>query len=137
MGHGFCALPLPALLTLWEDIGKRLMAAAAGDFVVALYNPVSKRRRKQLVLARDLLLTARPPETPVILARNLGRDGEAVSVITLGELEPGRVDMLTLVLVGSTNSRRLETGAGVRVYTHRGYGERGQATAKRDSSGTE
>jgi len=127
LGHDFCAISLSDLLTPWDDIKRRLRAAAAGDFVVALYNPVSKRRKTQLIDARDILLSARPPETPVILARNLGRDGEAVSVIDLGELDPERVDMLTLVLIGSSRSRRLETGAGVRVYTPRGYGDKAEA----------
>ena len=105
-------------------IEKRLEAAAAADFVVALYNPVSKRRQKLLTRARDILLSGRPPETPVVLARNLGRDGEAVDVITLGELTPDHADMLTLVLVGSSRTRRMDKGSGPRVYTPRGYGDR-------------
>ena len=121
LGHDFCAISLSDLLTPLEDIRRRLQAAAAGDFVVALYNPVSKRRKKQLVMARDILLSARPRETPVVLARNLGRDGEAITVITLAELEPAMVDMLTLVLIGSSNTRVMDTSNGPRVYTPRGY----------------
>ena len=121
LGHDFCAISLSDLLTPLEDIQRRLEAAAAGDFVVALYNPVSKRRKKQLVMARDILLSARPRETPVVLARNLGRDGEAITVITLAELEPAMVDMLTLVLIGSSNTRVMDTSNGPRVYTPRGY----------------
>jgi cobalt-precorrin 5A hydrolase/precorrin-3B C17-methyltransferase len=83
-------------------IEQRLRAAAAGDFVVAFYNPVSQRRRSQLASARSILLTARPPETPVAIARNLGRDGECVTITTLAALDPDQVDMLSLVLVGSS-----------------------------------
>ena len=127
LGHDFCAISLSDLLTPWDDIERRLEAAAAGDFVVALYNPVSKRRRKQLIEARDILLSARPPETPVVLARNLGRDGESVTVVALSELDPASVDMLTLVLVGSSRTRMIGSGANARVYTPRGYGDKLEA----------
>ncbi|MDA0306003.1 MAG: precorrin-3B C(17)-methyltransferase [Proteobacteria bacterium] len=120
LGHDFCAISLSDLLTPIEDIERRLRAAAAGDFVVALYNPVSKRRKKQLAMARDILLTARPEATPVILARNLGRDGETVDVITLGDLTVDMVDMLTLVMIGSSQTRVIK-GSPPRVYTPRGY----------------
>ncbi len=97
-------------------------AAAAADFVVALYNPVSAARRDQLEVARDILLGHRPAETPVVLARNLGRDGESLRVVTLGALSAADADMLTLVLVGSSATRRIERGdGGVWVYTPRGY----------------
>jgi len=66
-------------------------------------------------------LTARPSETPVVLARNLGRDGETINVIDLADLTPDVVDMLTLVLVGSSNTRRVTRGGGRWVYTPRGY----------------
>ena len=121
LGHDFCAISLSDLLTPLDDIRRRLEAAAAGDFVVALYNPVSKRRKKQLVMARDILLSARPPQTPVVLARNLGRDGETITVIALADLDPEMVDMLTLVLIGSSNTRVLDSTNGPRVYTPRGY----------------
>jgi cobalt-precorrin 5A hydrolase/precorrin-3B C17-methyltransferase len=121
LGHDFCAISLSDLLTPWADIERRLAAAAAADFVVALYNPVSKRRRAHLVTARDILLQSRPAETPVVLARNLGRQGETVDVIRLDELHPERVDMLTLVLVGSSRTRLIERGVNRWVYTPRGY----------------
>jgi cobalt-precorrin 5A hydrolase/precorrin-3B C17-methyltransferase len=127
LGHDFCAISLSDLLTPSDDIERRLRAAADGDFVVAFYNPVSKRRRKLLAIARDILLEARPPKTPVILARNLGRTDEEVQVITLGDLEVDMVDMLTLVMVGSSQSRTFETSGGVRVYTPRGYEKKMEA----------
>ncbi len=126
LGHDFCAISLSDLLTPWADIERRLTAAAAGDFVVALYNPASKRRQDQLIQARDILLSGRPAETPVILARNLGRAREAVTVIALKDLAPERVDMLTLVLIGSSNTRAVARGSGHWVYTPRGYERKGR-----------
>jgi cobalt-precorrin 5A hydrolase/precorrin-3B C17-methyltransferase len=67
------------------------------------------------------LRAGRGPETPVALARNLGRDGEAVTLHRLGDDWVGAVDMLTLVLVGSTATRRLDLAGGPRLYTPRGY----------------
>ena len=122
LGHDFCAISLSDLLTPWEVIERRLKAAAAGDFVVALYNPVSQRRRDQLVKARGLLLEGRPGATPVVLARNLGREGERVTVTSLEALTPDQVDMLTVVLVGSSQSRIVvRPDGGHWVYTPRGY----------------
>lgn len=124
VNHDFCTISLSDLLTPWETIEKRLKAAAEADFVVCFYNPVSQRRRDQLARARDILLTGRPPETPVILARQLGRPEENVKIITLGELTPDHADMLTLVMVGSSESRRLTLGGRERVYTPRGYAKK-------------
>jgi len=121
IGHDFCTVSLSDLLTPWEVIENRLEAAAAGDFIVALYNPVSKRRRTQLVAARDAMLRHRPAATPVILGRNLGREGETLTVIRLDELEPDRVDMLTLVLIGNSQTRHIRRGTRAWVYTPRGY----------------
>ncbi len=125
LGHDFCAISLSDLLTPWEAIEQRLRAAAAGDFVVAFYNPVSRRRRTQLAAAKDILLRHRPPETPVVLARNLGRDGESVTVVTLRDLRIEDIDMLTLVIVGSSATRAVaRPDGGVWVYTPRGYAKK-------------
>lgn len=124
LGHDFCAISLSDLLTPRAQILKRLQAAADGDFVVALYNPVSKRRRELLDIARDTLLKARPAETPVLLASNLGRAGEALRLRTLETLATDEVDMLTVVLIGSSASRLVETPDGPRLYTPRGYRKR-------------
>ncbi|EFO33045.1 precorrin-3B C17-methyltransferase [Roseibium sp. TrichSKD4] len=125
LGHDFCAISLSDLLTPWEAIEKRLHAAASGDFVVAFYNPVSKRRRSQLAAAREILLKHRPAETPVVLGVNLGRPEETVRVTTLGALTVDEVDMLTTVLVGSSNSKAVLRGDGRPfVYTPRGYAKR-------------
>ncbi|UWQ99873.1 precorrin-3B C(17)-methyltransferase [Rhodobacteraceae bacterium S2214] len=121
LGHDFCAISLSDLLTPREDIVKRLKAAAEGDFVIAFYNPVSMRRRTLLAEARDILLQHRPPETPVMLASSLGRPEEHVRYRRLDELEVDEVDMLTVVLVGSSHSRLAQLGTGPRMFTPRGY----------------
>ena len=103
-------------------IEQRIRAAAAGDFVVAIYNPVSQRRTTQLGELRRVFLEHRPAATPVILARNLGRAGETIRLLTLGELDAGQVDMLTLVMIGSSETRTVPRGdGGAWVYTPRGY----------------
>ncbi len=131
LGHDFCAISLSDMLTPWPVIEKRLEAAAEGDFVVALYNPVSKRRTRQLARAAEVLRAHRPGDTPVVFARNLGRDGEAVTVLTLDELAPERVDMLTVVLVGSSATRRVpRNNRGCWVYTPRGYAAKTNKTSE-------
>jgi cobalt-precorrin 5A hydrolase/precorrin-3B C17-methyltransferase len=115
--HDFCTISLSDRLTPWDVIEKRLQAAAAGDFVVALYNPRSKGRDWQLARAQALLLAGRPGTTPVALARQLGRPEEQVSLHTLGDLPIEQVDMLTLVLVGNSTSRTQDG----RMVTPRGY----------------
>jgi cobalt-precorrin 5A hydrolase/precorrin-3B C17-methyltransferase len=116
--HDFCTISLSDRLTPWEVIERRLQAAASGDFVVALYNPRSRGRDWQLARARTLLLEGgRPATTPVVLARQLGRAEEAVSLHTLEFLPLDQVDMLTLVMVGNSSSR---VAAG-RMVTPRGY----------------
>ena len=121
LGHDFCAISLSDLLTPREDIVKRLIAAAEGDFVIAFYNPVSKRRRTLLAEARDILLEHRPADTPVMLASSLGRPEETVRYVKLTDLDVDDVDMLTVVLVGSSHSKLAELGEGLRMYTPRGY----------------
>lgn len=125
LGHDFCTISLSDLLTPWEVIQRRVRAAAEGDFVIAFYNPVSKRRRTQLAFARDVLLEHRPSDTPVILATNLGRKEERMRVVPLADLQVDDVDMLTVVLVGSSDTRTVRTGDGKTwVYTPRGYSEK-------------
>ena len=124
LGHDFALISLSDLLTPWAVIEKRIEAVADGDFTVAFYNPVSKRRRTQLARAREILLSARPGTTPVVLARNLGRAEEDVRVITLEALNVDMVDMLTLVLVGSSSTRHIKRGVREWVYTPRGYADK-------------
>ncbi|EAQ04515.1 cobalamin biosynthesis precorrin-3 methylase [Pseudooceanicola batsensis HTCC2597] len=124
LGHDFCAISLSDLLTPRADILRRIEAAATGDFVVAFYNPVSRTRRVLLAEARDILLRSRSPDTPVMLATNLGRPEEHLRYRRLADLDVNEVDMLTVVLVGSSNSRLANLGEGPRMYTPRGYARR-------------
>ena len=130
LGHDFCAISLSDLLTPWPVIERRLQAAAEGDFVVALYNPVSRKRTRQIEVAKEILSGHRPPQTPVVLARNLGRAGESVEVISLEQLEAGRVDMLTVVLIGAGSSRAFKGPDGIRMYTPRGYAAKREEAAE-------
>ncbi len=115
--HDFCTISLSDRLTPWEVIERRLRGAASGDFVVALYNPRSLGRPWQLGRAIELLGEGRQASTPVLLARQLGRAEETLSLHTLGSLPQEQVDMLTLVLVGNS-STRVQDG---RMVTPRGY----------------
>ena len=115
--HDFCTISLSDRLTPWEVIKRRLEAAAAGDFVVALYNPRSKERDWQLAKAKEILLRARPMSTPVVMARQLGRSDEQVTLHNLGNLRPEDVDMLTVLVIGNSSSRA-QSG---RIVTPRGY----------------
>jgi cobalt-precorrin 5A hydrolase/precorrin-3B C17-methyltransferase len=124
LGHDFCAISLSDLLTHRSDITRRIRAAAEGDFVIAFYNPVSKTRRTLLAEARDILLGHRPADTPVLLATSLGRPEEEVRYRRLDTLDVAEVDMLTVVLVGSSQSRLAGLGEGPRMYTPRGYARR-------------
>jgi cobalt-precorrin 5A hydrolase / precorrin-3B C17-methyltransferase len=123
LGHDFCAISLSDLMTPWPAIRTRLEAAAAGDFVVVLYNPRSARRREGLAAAAAILAAHRPATTPVLIARNLGRVGETCRVTTLATLAEADIDMLTVVIVGSSTTRVLG-GDTPRLYTPRGYGNR-------------
>lgn len=135
LGHDFCTISLSDLLTPWDAIQARVRAAAEADFAIAFYNPVSKKRRTQLAFARDTLLQHRPADTPVILATNLGRDGEIVRIVELAALNIDDVDMLTVVIVGSSESRVVTTGDGRRfVYTPRGYAGKAGSTMKKDAA---
>ena len=136
LGHDFCAISLSDLLTPRDDIMRRLNAAAQGDFVIAFYNPVSKTRRTLLAKARDILLQHRPADTPVMLASNLGRPEELIRYRRLDELQVDEVDMLTVVLIGSSNSRLAQLGEGPRMFTPRGYARRidGELEREKDYS---
>jgi len=115
--HDFCTISLSDRLTPWATIERRLKAAAAGDFVVALYNPRSLGRDWQLAQALTLLSEGRSPGLPVVLARQLGRAEEQVSLHRLEDLPLDQVDMLSLVLIGNSTTR-LESG---KMVTPRGY----------------
>jgi cobalt-precorrin 5A hydrolase/precorrin-3B C17-methyltransferase len=120
LGHDFCVISLSDLLTPWERIRPRIEAAARADLVIALYNPRSARRPGHLAEAAQILLAHRPPETPCVIARNLGRAGETHRILRLDELSQAAADMLSLILIGSRQTR-LIAGDPPRLYTPRGY----------------
>ena len=129
LGHDFCAISLSDLLTPRDTILCRVRAAAQADFVIAFYNPVSRRRRTLLNEARDLLLKHRPADTPVIVARNLGRAGEKIEFTALSTLSADAVDMLSIVIIGASTTRRIRRGTQNRIYTPRGYAKKRDAAA--------
>jgi precorrin-2 C20-methyltransferase / precorrin-3B C17-methyltransferase len=122
LGHDYVMLSLSDRLKPWDVIARRLRAAAEGDFAIAIYNPASRSRRQQLVDARDLLLSHRPPDTPVVIGRAVGTGEQSITVTTLGEFDPAEVDMRCLVIVGSSQSRVVRDASGAaRVITPRRY----------------
>ncbi len=118
--HDFCAISLSDLLTPWELIEKRIEAAAAADFVIAIYNPRSKKRDWQLGRAKEIILAHRPPDTPAGTVTAAFRANEKITVTTLGELAPETVGMQSTVIIG--NSRTF-TWNGL-IITPRGYGDK-------------
>ncbi|PWQ95420.1 precorrin-3B C(17)-methyltransferase [Leucothrix pacifica] len=124
LGHDFCTISLSNLLTPWETIEKRIQSAGQGDFVVSFYNPVSRKRDWQLNTARDILLEYRPTSTPVLIGRQLTREDEEITIITLDQLDAKDVDMFTLVSVGNSESRHIVNGSKEWVYTPRGYSKK-------------
>ena len=104
IGHDFCVISLSDLMTPWELIEKRIIAAAQADFVTAIYNPKSNERYWQLYRLKELFLKERSFDTPVGYVRQAGRDEETVNVTTLADFDPEQVDMFTVVLIGNSQS---------------------------------
>lgn len=105
IGHDFCVISLSDLMTPWERIEKRIIAAAAADFVTAIYNPKSEGRYWQLYRLKELFLQeGRSPQTPVGYVRQAGRPEQEVNITTLGEFNPEEIDMFTVVLIGNSQS---------------------------------
>ena len=122
LGNDFCAISLSDLLTPSCQIKKRLKAAASSDFIIALYNPASNKRRSLLKSALKILSKHRSLDTPLVIARQLGRPEETIHISTLKMIDPNKIDMFTVLLVGSNQTRKLDNGCGLeRVYTPRGY----------------
>ncbi|MGQ0671494.1 MAG: precorrin-3B C(17)-methyltransferase [Hyphomicrobium sp.] len=120
LGHDFCAISLSDNLKPWSVIERRLRAAAEADFVIALYNPASKARPRQIVEAFEILQQCRAPETIVMLASAVGRTDENIELRTLADVHTAAIDMRTLVIVGSSTTRRIERPDGTAwVYTPR------------------
>lgn len=115
--HDFCVISLSDLLTPWEKIEARLLAAASADLSVVLYNPSSKKRADYLKKACELMLNYKSKDTVCGIVSNIGREGQAYRVMTLGELKDTAVDMFTTVFVGNEQTKEI---AGHMV-TPRGY----------------
>ncbi|MFD6392636.1 precorrin-3B C(17)-methyltransferase [Nocardia sp. NPDC060259] len=125
LGHDYAMISLSDRLKPWDTVVQRLSAVAAADMAIAIYNPASSQRRWQVGAMRDVLLAHRPPETPVVLGRDVGGPTESVRVITLGELDPDEVDMRTLLIIGASTTTAFDTAEGTRVFTARRYGTGG------------
>lgn len=105
LGHDFCAISLSDNLKPWDLVVRRLEAAAAAGFVIALYNAVSKARPWQFGQALENLRQHLPPSTPVIFGRAVGRADERIAVTTLNDADAQLADMATLVIIGSSETR--------------------------------
>lgn len=115
--HDFCLISLSDLLTPWEKIEARLLAAAEADFVVCLYNPSSRKRSDYLQKACDLMMQYKFPETVCGTVCNIGREGEEYQVMTLKELRDTQVDMFTTVFIGNSQTKEING----KMVTPRGY----------------
>ena len=125
LGHDFCVMSLSDNLKPWSIIEKRLDLAAEADLALAFYNPISRARPWQLGRALEIVARHRVPQTPVVLGRDIGRPGQTLRTITLGELTPDQVDMRTMVLIGSSTTCTFARADGKTwVYTPRWYGEK-------------
>lgn len=116
-GHDFCVISLSDLMTPWEKIEKRIVAAAEADFVTAVYNPCSIERYWQLFRLKEIFLQHRDENTPVGYVRQAGRDEQQVTVTTLKDFNPSETDMFTIVLIGNSNTYNFEG----KMITPRGY----------------
>lgn len=117
IGHDMCMISLSDLMTPWELIERRIEAAAAADFVTAVYNPKSHGRYWQLYRLQELFLQERSAETPVGYVRQAGREDQEVTVTTLGAFDPEDVDMFTVIIIGNSQSY-ISDG---KMITPRGY----------------
>lgn len=111
LGGDFAVMSLSDRLKPWEVIERRLTAVAQADLVLGVYNPASRSRTTQVADARAVLLRHRPPETVVVVGRDVGREGESLEVTTLGELDPATIDMRCLLVVGCSTTRVAASGA--------------------------
>ncbi|AJT65931.1 Cobalamin biosynthesis protein CobIJ [Streptomyces lydicus] len=124
LGHDYAVISLSDRLKPWEVIADRLRSAVAADLVLALYNPGSRSRTWQVAKARELLLEHRAPDTPVVLARDVGGPEESVRTVRLADLDPAQVDMRTILLVGSSQTQAVRRDDGTEVvWTPRRYPE--------------
>ncbi|WP_042346710.1 precorrin-3B C(17)-methyltransferase [Bacillus massiliigorillae] len=115
--HDSCTISLSDHLTPWDLIAKRVEAAAQADFVIALYNPRSGRRTRQIVETQRILLKYRSPDTPVGLVKSAYRDRQSVIMTTLSEMLNHEIGMLTTVVIGNSSTFFYDN----KMITPRGY----------------
>lgn len=115
--HDACTISLSDHLTPWATIAKRVEAAASADFVIALYNPRSGRRTRQIVETQQILLKYRSPETPVGIVKSAYRDREHVVITTLADMLQHDIGMLTTVIIGNSTTFVYDQ----KIITPRGY----------------
>lgn len=117
LNHDFCVISLSDLLTPWEKIEKRLIAAAEGDFAIAIYNPSSHKRKDYLQRACDILLRYLEEKRACGYVENIGREGTKAGTCTLKELRNKEVNMFTTVFIGNAGSEIVND----KLITKRGY----------------
>lgn len=117
LNHDFCVISLSDLLTPWETIEKRLIAAAEGDFAMAIYNPSSHKRKEYLKRACDILLGVIEAERCCGYVENIGREGTRTQTCTLEALRNTEVNMFTTVFIGNSGSQIIDG----KLITKRGY----------------
>lgn len=129
LNHDFCVISLSDLLTPWETIEKRLIAAAEGDFAIAIYNPASHKRPDYLKRACDILLRLIEGKRPCGYVENIGREGTRAVTCTLEELRDAQVNMFTTVFIGNSGSEIVQG----KLITKRGYQIERDTTICRDN----
>ena len=115
--NDFAVVSLSDLMMPWEAIEQRLEGAASGDFVIALYNPKSKKRVEQIVNAQKIIKKYRDGSTPVLVAKNVNREGAHLQISTLDQFPNEEIGMLSIVIVGNSQTY-MKNG---KMVTHRGY----------------
>ena len=115
--HDSVNISLSNLLTDWELIKKRIDLASQGDFVITLYNPKSSGRPELINEARDIMLKHKRKDTPVLIARNVGREGENYDITTLDKMLDYEINMFSTVIIGNSNTKVLNN----KMITPRGY----------------
>ena len=115
--NDYAVISLSDLLTPWEVIEKRLHHAVQSDMVICLYNPKSKKRTTHIKEAKSILLQYRKHDTPVGIARNVGRKGEAITLTTVSRMLRYKIDMVTIIIIGNSATQVLNN----RMITQRGY----------------
>ena len=115
--HDFAVISLSDRLTPWEKIVTRLDCAAKADLSIVIYNPKSHGRPDHLAKACDVLLKTLPGDRPCGVVRNIGRQGQSKTILTLKELRDFDADMFCTVFVGNAMTKVIDGN----LVTPRGY----------------